>query len=224
MNCEELLPDYQAYALGIAEDPERLEIARHVAMNCPKCVPGVRRAMETVAGMSGAVKMVDPPKHLRARVIAMVSTAHEKPSLIAFLPWAAASVLAIALVFVALPGRQNPDSSKLDQLLSILSDPSVKDVSFGQPAVKGRVFLSPDRGVVFVAAGLPRLDLHRTFELWVIPARGNPIPAGTFRGEANAVVYTRPGPVSDAAAIAVTIEPEGGSAQPTTSPFIVARL
>jgi hypothetical protein len=34
----------------------------------------------------------------------------------------------------------------------------------------------------------------------------------------------RPGPVENAAAIAVTVEPEGGSAQPTTTPFIVTKL
>jgi anti-sigma-K factor RskA len=30
--------------------------------------------------------------------------------------------------------------------------------------------------------------------------------------------------VGDAAAVAVTVEPEGGSPQPTTAPFIVAKV
>jgi anti-sigma-K factor RskA len=76
-----------------------------------------------------------------------------------------------------------------------------------------------------VAAHLPALASNRTFELWIIPAKGNPIPSGTFRGEADATaVYVRPGPVENAAAVAVTVEPEGGSPQPTTTPFIVTKL
>ena len=41
-----------------------------------------------------------------------------------------------------------------------------------------RVFVSPTKGVVFMAASLPHLDSGKTFELWVIPAKGNPVPAG----------------------------------------------
>jgi anti-sigma-K factor RskA len=87
------------------------------------------------------------------------------------------------------------------------------------------VFVSPEKGVVFIAAQLPSLAANRTFELWVIPAQGNPIPAGVFRGEADAsAIYVRQGPVMNAAAMAVTVEPEGGSPQPTTTPFIVTKL
>ena len=62
--------------------------------------------------------------------------------------------------------------------------------------------------------------------MWLIPAKGNPISAGTFRREADATaVLLRPGLVErDAAAVAVTVEPEGGSPQPTTTPFLVMKL
>ena len=56
MTCDELRQDYTAYALGIADDPERTEIAEHLARKCPNCVPGVASAMATVTAMSGAVK------------------------------------------------------------------------------------------------------------------------------------------------------------------------
>jgi anti-sigma-K factor RskA len=226
MTCEELQPEYGAYALGSAENPERVEIAEHLARNCPNCTPGIRRAMETVAAMAGAVKPVNPPGRLRKRVVAMVSPAGSRSWAAALTPWAAAGVLAIALISVVLPSKlRTTDSSKLAQALSILNDPTTKDVSFGQPTARGRVFVSPEKGVVFIAAHLPPLASHRTFELWVIPAQGNPIPAGLFQGEADAsAVYVRPGPVMNAAAVAVTVEPEGGSPLPTTTPFIVTKL
>jgi anti-sigma-K factor RskA len=130
------------------------------------------------------------------------------------------------LISVGLPSKlRSTDSSKLEQALSILNDPTTKDVSFGQPTARGRVFVSPEKGVVFIAAHLPSLASNRTFELWVIPTQGNPIPAGLFRGEADAsAVYVRQGPVTNAAAMAVTVEPVGGSPQPTTTPFIVTKL
>ena len=43
MTCDELRQDYTSYALGIADDPERSEIAAHLARECPNCVPGMRQ-------------------------------------------------------------------------------------------------------------------------------------------------------------------------------------
>lgn len=226
MTCEELRHEYGAYALGIAEDPERFEISEHLARNCPNCVPGVRKAMEMVAGLSAAAPAANPPKRLRGRVVALVSPPAERRFPITVLvPWAVASALAVALIAVAVPGvLHSGDAARLAQALSIIGDPAMQDVSFGPPATRGRVFLSPGKGVVLVAAGLPPLDVNKTFELWVIPKTGNPIPAGTFRSQANAAVFVHPGVALNAAALAVTIEPEGGSLQPTTTPFIVAKL
>jgi anti-sigma-K factor RskA len=226
MTCDELQPEYGAYALGSAENPERIEIAEHLGRNCPNCTPGVRRAMETVTAMAGAVKPVDPPKRLRKRVVAMVSPAGKRSWAAVLTPWAVAGVLAIALISVVLPSKlRTTDSSKLEQALSILNDPTTKDVSFGQPTARGRVFVSPQKGLVFIAAQLPSLDANRTFQLWFIPVQGNPISAGLFRSEADAsAIYVRPGPVTNTAAVAVTVEPAGGSPQPTTTPFIVTKL
>lgn len=229
MTCEELGPEYIAYALGIAEDPERGEIGEHLSRNCPVCVPGVATAMGTVSAMSGAVADVEPPKRLRRRVISMVQPETKRAWTTIAIPWAIAAILAIALISVALPGRrENANTAKLEQALSILNDPSAKDVTFGvtgKPS-RGRVVVSPARGVVFIAANLPLIQSGKTFELWVIPSSGKPIPAGTFEGERDATaVYVRAGPFeANAAAVAVTVEPAGGSPQPTTTPFIVAKL
>src|SRR5438128_2203437 len=104
MTCEELRAEYGAWALGIAEDPARSEIAAHLARECPDCLAGVRSAMTTTAAMSGAVVDKEPPKHLRRKIIAMVEP--EPKRTFAFLPWAVSAVLAIALLSVAIPGRQ----------------------------------------------------------------------------------------------------------------------
>lgn len=228
MTCDELRQDYAAYALGVASDPERQEIAEHLGRQCPNCVPGVASALATVTAMSGAVKVVEPPKSLRRRVIASVEREPKRSRLSVYLPWGITAALSLALVAIGISGRrQIGDTAKLKQALSILNDPAARDVSFGetQKPSKGRVFVSAGKGVVFIGASLPRIDAGKTFELWVIPAKGNPVPAGIFQSQPDATaVFVRPGPVDNAAAIAVTVEPEGGSPQPTTTPFIVARL
>ncbi len=73
MTCDQLRPDYVTFALGILDDPERSEITEHLLRKCENCVPGIASAMATVSAMSGAVKISEPPKDLRRRVVAMVA-------------------------------------------------------------------------------------------------------------------------------------------------------
>ena len=72
MTCDELRPDYPSYALGILDDPERSEISEHLGRQCEMCTAGVASALATVSALSGAVKITEPPKSLRRRVIASV--------------------------------------------------------------------------------------------------------------------------------------------------------
>jgi len=228
MTCDELRPDYPSYALGILGEPERGEISAHLGRQCENCVPGVASALATVTAISGAVKITEPPKSLRRRVIASVEREPKTSRIGVFLPWAISAVLSLALLAIGITGRrQIGDTEKLRQALSILNDPAAKDVSFGESEKpsKGRVLVSPGKGVVFIGANLPRIDSGKTFELWLLPAKGNPVPAGIFQSQSDATaVFVRPGAVTNTAAIAVTVEPEGGSPQPTTTPFIVAKL
>jgi anti-sigma-K factor RskA len=227
MTCEELRQDYTSYALGIADDPERAGIAEHLARKCPNCVPGIASAMATVTAMSGAVRVTEPPAHLRRRVMAAVEKKPKRSWTATFLPWAITAAMSIALVLVGLSGRRElGDTPRLQRALSILNDPATKDVTFGDKGkVTGRVFVSPGQGVVFIGAGLPGIDATKTFELWVIPVKGNPLAAGLFRSQSDATaVFVHPGPIENASAIAVTVEPAGGSEQPTTTPFIVTKL
>jgi len=175
-----------------------------------------------VTALSGAVTETSPPKHLRGRVVAMV-TPEPRRSFV-FLPWTVSALLAIALLCVAIATRRSNAAhagyvAKFAEALAIMNDPVAKDFAFNDAAARGRIFVGP-RGVVLIAAHLPKLESNRTFELWIIPAAGNPIPAGTF----SSPLCAYRGQTANAAAIAVTVEPEGGSPQPTTTPFIVTEL
>jgi anti-sigma-K factor RskA len=71
---------------------------------------------------------------------------------------------------------------------------------------------------MFAATDLPPLPAGKVYQIWVMPARGAPIPAGTFTidtaGSATTVVQT-PTNLPDPTAMAVSIEPEGGVNAPT---------
>jgi hypothetical protein len=205
MNCDELRPDYTAYARGTANEAERTAITAHIERNCPNCVPGAASALAKLTGDRR-------PKRFQAGI---------------FLPWAITAALSAVLIAVGISGqRQIGDTAKFARALAILSDPAARDASFGETAKrsKGRVFVSPGNGVAFIGANLPRIDSDKTFELWVVPAKGNPVPAGVFQSQSDATaVFVRPGPVDDAAAIELTVEPEGGSARPTNTAFILIK-
>jgi Anti-sigma-K factor rskA len=228
MTCDELRDEYEAFALGIAEDPQLAGIIEHLSDQCPNCTHGVRDAAAVVAAMASLGHQTQPPKALRRRVLAMVDAPGARGRFGVWLPWGLAVTLALVLASVIVPARrQSASASRLEQALSVLNDPSAREVSFGESAhpARGRFFVSPRRGIVLIASSLPPLAADRTFQMWVLPQSGNPIPAGTFRGEREGTaVFVHPGPVQSVAALAVTVEPSGGSPQPTTTPFIVSRL
>ena len=114
-----------------------------------------------------------------------------------------------------------------DHLIANLTGPQVAVVtlaSSGARAPSARMFW--DQSVdawTFVAHNLPKPKTGRTYQLWLVTAKQK-ISAGTFMPGANgdAVVRATYALPKDAlAAVAVTDEPEAGSAQPTTVPVIV---
>jgi anti-sigma-K factor RskA len=80
---------------------------------------------------------------------------------------------------------------------------------------RARVYLSPSRGLLMAAEGLPPLPTGRVYQLWTIVA-GQPVSAGLFAPDAEGrgdVMGAAPG--GPAQAFAVTLEPEGGVPAPT---------
>ena len=87
------------------------------------------------------------------------------------------------------------------------------------PQPQGKAFYLRNRGsLVFLANNMPPLPPQKTYELWLIPTSGAPIPAGVFKPDAqgNASVVNPPLPAgTEAKAFAITVENEAGAATPT---------
>jgi anti-sigma-K factor RskA len=73
------------------------------------------------------------------------------------------------------------------------------------------------------ALRLPPAPSGRTYQLWLLPKQGKPIPSRLFNTEAagRQLVTNIPVPGDqNVAGFALTIEPEGGSPQPTSTPIV----
>jgi anti-sigma-K factor RskA len=69
-----------------------------------------------------------------------------------------------------------------------------------------------------MANNMPSLPSQKTYELWLIPMEGAPIPAGLFKPDAHgsATLINPPLPPGmQAKAFAITVENEAGAATPT---------
>lgn len=95
----------------------------------------------------------------------------------------------------------------------------VMQVGGKQPPPQGKAIYSRQHnGLIFVASNLLPLPAQKAYELWIIPTKGAPIPAGVFKPDARggAVVINPPIPAGvEAKAFAITIEPAAGSTTPT---------
>ena len=79
-------------------------------------------------------------------------------------------------------------------------------------------------GIVLTGQRIPAPSGNRVLQLWLIPKTpgGKPIPSLTLRPDADGkfvlLVSNPPELIAATKALAITEEPEGGSAQPTTTP------
>jgi len=111
------------------------------------------------------------------------------------------------------------EQSARQRAASILSASDVQSTALAgvTPAdgARGRVYMSPSRGLLMAADNLPPLPQGRVYQLWTIVA-GQPVSHGIFEldadGRAQILAQAPPGPPQ---AFAVTLEPAGGVPSPT---------
>lgn len=84
--------------------------------------------------------------------------------------------------------------------------------------------LSAGRGeAVFVAAGLPPAPASRTYQLWLVGPAGARSAGLLATGSGGGGTRLLTG-IDGAERVALTVEPGGGSSQPTSAPVLVVDL
>jgi anti-sigma-K factor RskA len=127
MNCEQLAPLYEEYALGVLEGEERAELEAHLARSCPTCSPGVTGARLAVAQLAHAAPDSQPPEALRAKIMAAVMAdatpsvapiAKPKPAAPRpmFPAWAWAAAAALALITGYTIRQMGVQTAQLEEL------------------------------------------------------------------------------------------------------------
>jgi len=77
--------------------------------------------------------------------------------------------------------------------------------------------------VILVAKDMPSVPEDQTCQIWVI-SNDVPKPSGLFRPDGNMTATPITNSIAQADVIAVTVEPAGGSEQPTSDPVLLAEL
>src|ERR1700675_898422 len=109
MDCEQLAPLYEEYALGVLEGDERAELEAHLARACLQCTPGIARARWIVSELAGLSPDAQPPAALRGKIMAaiqaptnsvlgatLLKTPPVKRAMFPVWAWVAAAALAVA--------------------------------------------------------------------------------------------------------------------------------
>jgi anti-sigma-K factor RskA len=116
-----------------------------------------------------------------------------------------------------------------DSVIAQLTDPTAETVTLAatgtaKPVLKA--YVNRARRTMMLSAGLlDSLPAGRVYQVWFI-VDGKPVPSVTFRPDSmgRALLRELPMPSGAVAATAITDEPAGGSAAPTTKPLFVGKL
>ncbi|ORT56799.1 anti-sigma factor [Streptomyces sp. CB03238] len=245
MNEEHLHAPSGAYALNALPDDERAEFERHVR-DCPACAQEVRELSATAARLGSAVASA-PPAGMKQRVLGEISTVRQLPPALApgvsvpqpmsgrggRLPrLVLAACVAAATAFGGVAVWQHQEARQAEEqaqraeqraadMARVLAAPDARTVTSGKGEAKATVVVSrEENSAVFLASGLPELPSGKTYQLWFADG-GTMRPAGLTRTDGGLVME---GDVGDATGVGVTVEPAGGSPQPTGTPVLLMAL
>ncbi|MFE0421201.1 anti-sigma factor domain-containing protein [Streptomyces sp. NPDC058953] len=231
-----------AYALDALPDGERETFERHLA-GCEPCARESAELGATAARLGLAASAVPRPG-MREEVLRRITTVRQEPprspaparpaggrARVPLARWALAACLAAV---TALGGtawwqydraedarsRAHAVEQRAAEIAAVLSAPDAKvDAGALDAGATGSVIVSRGRDrAVFVVSGLPRPPAGRAYQLW-LDDDGTMRPAGLLDpGRTDQTVLLR-GAVGGASGMGISVEPEGGSAQPTTAPL-----
>ncbi|HYM64465.1 MAG TPA: anti-sigma factor [Gaiellaceae bacterium] len=221
-----------AYALDALDKQDELSYVEHLR-SCPQCREDLGAIQDTAGLLAYGAAAEAPPPALRERILDQARS--ERTNVIPIrrrwaLP-AAASVAAVAAMAAIglgiwasslrsdLSGEREARTG-LEQVLSVISDPGSERVS---PSVgSGTLVVSPTGAAALILSNLAPAPSGKIYEAWIAedPA---PKPAGLFQatGDRTHVALTRP--VPKGATVMVTLEPAGGTTEPSAEPLFAAK-
>ncbi len=235
-----LLDSVAVLALGALPEPEAREAAAHVR-SCEVCrvLYAELRPVADLVGLSAPAGATDEltSARMKARLLSVVRSA--APAALApaavrdsgrrrsSAAWfgAAAAVLLAALIGaddVAVRARAHDSVAVRQSDVAALTALLAPGRHFGVP--QGEVFTHD--GHVYIAMHVPAAPSGKVYQAWTLAKGAKAVaPSVTFVPAADGVAFVElPVDAAGLAAVAVSIEPAGGSKAPTSTPKFVRKL
>lgn len=215
-----------AHALHALDPDDERAVEMHLA-GCERCRLQLAEFEAVAATLAYAAPQASPPPDLRQRIMAAVEpvvTAPAEPEPALPPPrarrrvgwWPRFSAVAMPAMAAAVIGL-------LVWNVSLRSDLSGREVRSAVALPEVGSLVSYRSGNVTLYADLAPAPEGKVYEAWVIGSTGKPLPAGIFEGGGTVKLelteQAHPGDT-----IAVTVEPDGGSEQPTSDPFAAQKV
>jgi len=226
----------EAYALGALSEEERREVEEYLGTH-PELQAEVDD-LESVANLLAlAPREYEPSPQLRRDLMNRISSSPDAtpaadPSSRQGGLWrlfgpgglAAAAVLAlVAIGMFTWNASLQEENQALQGELQGQRTYALQGTGAAQ-GVRGEVVRLGDERAVLVAEDLPSPPEGETYEAWIL-RDDVPEPAGLFEpNETGSAAAPIEGSIEGADAVAVTVEPSGGSSSPTSDPLITADI
>ncbi len=217
---EETIHDLSAaYALDALE-PEELDAFEEHLATCESCRQAVADFGSVAAELALAGTPASPPPELRDRILDAARA--ERPNVVPLRPRWQRPLVAVAAIAVCAALVLGLWNVSLHNQLSSSKNEALTRVPV--TGASGSMVVSSNGSAALVLDSLDAAPPGKTYEAWVIRGSNAPVPAGLFRGGPGTTFVPIEGSVKRGSVVAVTVEPAGGSPQPTTTPFAQSKV
>lgn len=232
----------EAYVLGALSDEERATVEAYLALH-----PERQAEIDDLSGVAGLLALAppeqDPPADLRRRLMQVVESeaTSPEPAERSESPWfgwlwdfrnvalGAAALLVVGLLSwnVLLQGNVQDLRGEVEEARTADRAQETREIELGgtwaEQGARAEVTAIEDDRAILVVEDMPSMPENRTGQVWVIHD-DEPEPSGLLEQSGDTAAAPITISLKDADAIAVTVEPAGGSDEPTSDPVLVQEL
>ncbi len=222
-----------AYAVDALDDLERARFERHLA-ECEDCRAEVAGLVEAASLLTETTALTPPPE-LRDRLLAEVAMVRPLPPVVGVheatrtraprrrlvVGLAAAVVLAVAGVGVAAWHPWTDETSAAPTAAErVLAAPDAASETLTFPGgARAKLVRSASlHQAVIVTTAMPAAPGDNVYQLWFAQPDDGMVSAGVMPAKADQTVLLQ-GDAATATAVGITVEPRGGSPEPTSDPI-----